>query len=136
MIVKDWDANALVTLYRAGGWWREDWDPAEIPRLVRASFAFAIAIHRESGKTVGMGRAISDGVSDAYIQDLVVLPEFRGSGAGRMLLEKLVEECFSRGITWIALVAEPGTVNFYAGSGFVPMEGHVPMRFRGKGPGC
>lgn len=136
MVVKDWDTNALVRLYRAGGWWKEEWDISEIPRLVRSSFAFAIAIHRESGRTIGMGRALSDGVSDAYIQDLVVLPEFRGSGAGRMLLEKLVEVCLSRGITWIALVAEPGTADFYAGSGFVPMEGHVPMRFRGKGPGC
>jgi len=43
--------------------------------LVRSSFAFAIAVHRESGATVGMGRAISDGVSDAYIQDLIVLPD-------------------------------------------------------------
>jgi GNAT superfamily N-acetyltransferase len=132
MVVKEWDINALVRLYRAGGWWKEEWDPSGIPRLVRSSFVFAIALHRESGETVGMGRAISDGVSDAYIQDLVVLPEFRGSGAGRMLLEKLVEVCLSRGITWIALVAEPGTADFYARSGFVPMEGHVPMRFQGK----
>lgn len=136
MIVKDWDFSALLKLYRAGGWWKEEWDPSGIADLVRSSFAFAIAVDRESGTTVGMGRVISDGVSDAYIQDLVVLPEFRGSGVGRMLLDKLVDECLSRGITWIALVAEPGTLDFYAGSGFVPMEGHVPMRFRGKGSKC
>jgi GNAT superfamily N-acetyltransferase len=136
MFVKDWDTQALTRLYRAGGWWKEDRDLPGLSCLVRSSFAFAIAVHRESGATVGMGRAISDGVSDAYIQDLIVLPEYRGMGIGRMLLERLIDLCLSRGITWIALVAEPGTTGFYKGSGFVPMEGHVPMRYRGWGTVC
>ncbi len=136
MIVKDWDIPALTRLYRAGGWWNEDRDLPGLSRLVASSFAFAIAVHRESGVTAGMGRAISDGVSDAYIQDLIVLPEFRDRGVGRMLLGRLVDVCLSRGITWIALVAEPGTTGFYGGSGFVPMEGHVPMLYRGRGTVC
>jgi len=136
MTVKEWDNTALERLYRAAGWWNENWDPSELPRLTASSFAFAVAVHRESGVTAGMGRAISDGVADAYIQDLVVLPEFRGRGVGRLILEKLVEVCLSRGITWIALVAEPGTSDFYRGSGFLPMEGHVPMIYRGRGSGC
>lgn len=134
--VREWDARALVDLYRAGGWWKEEWDPSEIPVLIRSTFSFVVAVHRQSGRTVGMGRAISDGVSDAYIQDLVVLPEFRGRGVGRGLLEKLVGICRSRGISWIALVAEPGTSDFYKETGFVEMEGHIPMRYRGGDTGC
>jgi len=136
LAVSEWDSGALVDLYKAGGWWKEGWDPAHIPLLIRSTFQFIVAVHRQSGKTVGMGRAISDGVSDAYIQDLVVLPEFRGRGTGKALLERLVDACLSRGITWIALVAEPGTEEFYTDTGFSPMEGHVPMLYRGRKGGC
>gem|GEM_PF-4414770 len=86
-LVHSWDPQEIVLLYRAGGWWKDEYDPAEIPGLIRGSFAFAVAVEEESGRAVGMGRVISDGVSDAYIQDLVVLPEYRrperGDGPAR-----------------------------------------------------
>jgi ribosomal protein S18 acetylase RimI-like enzyme len=130
-LVKEWDFQALVELYKAGGWWRKDHDPNHIPDLVRSSYAFAVAVHNPSGRTIGMGRAISDGVSDAYIQDLVVLPEFRGIGAGKKIIGELLVFCVSHKITWIALIAEPGTEDFYAQLGFFPMKEHTPMKFRG-----
>ncbi len=54
----------------------------DLPRLIRGSFLFAVAVDRKTGHAVGMGRVISDGVSDGYIQDLVVLPEYRKTGIG------------------------------------------------------
>ena len=78
-LVRSWDAEEIIALYRAGGWWKDEYDPAEIPRLISGSFAFVVAAEKRSGRAVGMGRVLSDGVSDAYIQDLVVLP---GTGAG------------------------------------------------------
>ena len=54
------------------------------------SLAFAVAIDRETGCAVAMGRAISDGTSDAYIQDLVVKKDYRESGIGRKVLSTLV----------------------------------------------
>ena len=35
------------------------------------------------------------------------------------------------GISWIALVAEPDSENFYLPLGFARMEGHVPLIYRG-----
>ncbi len=131
-IVKEWEVQALIELYKAGGWWYKDQDPKHIPDLVRSSFAFAIALHNPTGRTIGMGRAISDGVSDAYLQDLVILPEFRRMGAGKKLVEELLRFCISRNITWIALIAEPGTDDFYRHLGFSPMRDHIAMKFRGK----
>ncbi len=129
--VRVWDAGEIVALYRAGGWWKDEYDPAEIPGLIRGSFAFAVAAEKGSGRAVGMGRAISDGVSDAYIQDLVVLPEYRKCGLGKALLSTLLEACRAQGISWIALIAEPGSEPFYRTLGFFPMEGHVPLIYRG-----
>jgi len=56
------------------------------------SFLFALAIDISTGRAVGMGRVISDGVSDAYIQDLVFW-KIGGTGGGKMILEKLLQEC-------------------------------------------
>jgi aralkylamine N-acetyltransferase len=126
-LVDAWDNEEIVHLYRAGGWWRDEYDPAAIPGLIRGSFAFAVAIDRKSGRAVGMGRVLSDGVSDGYIQDLVVLPAFRKGGIGKQIVAMLVSACKKAGIAWIALVAEPGTEAFYRPLGFHPMQGHVPL---------
>jgi aralkylamine N-acetyltransferase len=129
-LVRAWDENEIVALYRAGGWWKEEYSPSEIPSLIRGSFLFAVAVYEPSGKAVGMGRVISDGVSDAYIQDLVVLPSCRGAGVGKEIVGVLVNRCRESGISWIGLIAEPETEPFYLPQGFRPMTGHVPLIYR------
>lgn len=130
-LVDAWDIGQIVMLYRAGGWWREEYDPAGIPALISGSFLFAVAVELESGRAVGMGRVIADGVSDGYIQDLVVLPRYRSCGIGKRLVTTLVRECRSRGLGWIGLVSQPGCEGFYSGIGFKKMEGFTPLLFEG-----
>jgi aralkylamine N-acetyltransferase len=129
-LVQTWDDMDIANLYRAGGWWKEEYDPKELPRLIRGSFLFAVAVDKKTGHAVGMGRVISDGVSDGYIQDLVVLPENRKTGIGTQIIATLVKKCVERGISWIGLIAEPDTEKFYLPFGFHPMEGYVPLKFR------
>lgn len=130
-LVADWDPEAVIGLYRAAGWWREEWDPSGIPPLIRGSTAFVVAVERENGRTVGMGRIISDGVSDGYIQDLVVHPEFRRSGVGRRIVEALVSWAQKAGLLWVGVVAEPGAEGFYRSLGFGSMDGYVPLLLTG-----
>jgi GNAT superfamily N-acetyltransferase len=130
-LVHSWDEEEIADLYRAGGWWKEEYNPADLHSLIRGSYAFAVAVDTKSGRAIGMGRVISDGVSDGFIQDLVVLSEYRKSGIGKQVVSALVTRCVQSGITWIGLIAEPGTENFYLPLGFRPMEGHVPLLFRG-----
>ena len=130
-IVTSWDVQEIHHLYVAGGWWKEEWQVSRLNELIRATYAFAVAYHRGTRKTIGMVRAISDGIADAYVQDLVVLPEFRGHGVGGRLVKVLVAHCLANGIQWIALVAEPGTEGFYAPLGFTPMKNCIPMRYDG-----
>ncbi|MDD1665214.1 MAG: GNAT family N-acetyltransferase, partial [Methanomicrobiales archaeon] len=79
------------------------------------------------------GRAISDGVSDAYIQDMVVLPKYRGRGIGTAILRRILAACREHGISWIALIAEGGTGDFYRGLGFGVEEGDLSMMYQGGG---
>ena len=129
-LVQAWDGNEIANLYRAGGWWKEEYDPKELSRLILGSFLFVVAADLKTGRAVGMGRVIADGVSDGYIQDLVVLPEYRKTGIGARIVSILVKKCVERGISWIGLIAEPGTENFYLPFGFRPLEGHTPLIFR------
>ena len=119
--------EAIVALYQAGGWWRETPSArAVIPAVIRGSFCFMVA-READGRIVGMGRVISDGVSDAYIQDVVVLAPHRGRGIGRELVRRLTARCIGAGIGWIGLVAEPGTQPFYQPLGFSPLAGYQAM---------
>jgi GNAT superfamily N-acetyltransferase len=129
-LVQAWDGDEIANLYRAGGWWKEEYDPKELSRLILGSFLFVVAVDLKTGRAVGMGRVIADGVSDGYIQDLVVLPDYRKTGIGARIVSILVKKCVERGISWIGLIAEPGTENFYLPFGFHPLEGHTPLIFR------
>lgn len=129
MIVDSWPVDELVLLYKAAGWWKEHYKPGGITHLIEGSFAFAVAIDEKTGKAVGMGRAISDGVSDAYIQDVVVLEEIRGQGIGGRIIKVLVDHCLKNKLAWIGLIAEQGSSPFYKNIGFEVFPGE-PMIYR------
>jgi len=128
--VDSWPEGEIVKLYKAGGWWKETYDKSAVQSMIKGSFAFVIAVNKNSGRAIGMGRLISDGVSDAYVQDLVVLPEYRSHGIGKQLVETLLKHCLSKGIVWVGLIAEPEQDSFYLSLGFKHMKNHVPMRYQ------
>jgi aralkylamine N-acetyltransferase len=131
-LVKSWEEEQIAELYRVGGWWKDYMDPARLRDLIRESYLFAVAIDNCADKSIGMGRVISDGIADAYLQDVVVLPDWRRKGVGKMIVSKLLECCRSRGIFWIGLIAQPETDEFYKSLGFAHLEGHVPLIFKGR----
>jgi aralkylamine N-acetyltransferase len=132
LVVRSWDEEEIAALYKAGGWWKEEYKAEDLHDLIQGSFAFVVATDTRSGHAIGMGRVIADGVSDGYIQDLVVLPGYQKNGVGTRIVNTLVCHCLEAGVTWIGLIAEPDTENFYLPLGFHPMERHVPLLFRGE----
>ena len=130
--VTDWPVDELVDLYKTGGWWKDHYDPAGIKPLIKGSYVFAVAVNKLTSTAVGMGRVISDGVSDAYIQDTVVLQEHRGQGIGIKIVRALLEYCLEKKLQWIGLVAEPGTKSFYTRLGFKELPGE-PMVYQPEG---
>lgn len=128
-LVDSWPEDEIVALYKAAGWWKDSYNKAGISQLIVGSFVFAVAVDKKTKKPIGMGRVLSDGVSDAYIQDLVILPPYRGQNIGKKLVQTLVDHCRSKGILWIGLIAEPGSSQFYTALGFKQMENHIPMLY-------
>ncbi|MCK5039050.1 MAG: GNAT family N-acetyltransferase [Thermoplasmata archaeon] len=130
-LVKSWPLDEIVELYKVGGWWKDHYDPEGLDPLIKGSFAFAIAVDRNTGTAVGMGRAISDGVSDAYIQDVAVQESLRGKGIGSLIIKTLVDHLRKHGIGWIGLIAEQDSRPFYEKIGFNKFVGE-PMLYKGK----
>jgi spermidine synthase len=127
-IIKHADIPQLIEIYKDAGWWVEEndnVDPQFIQRIVSGSFCFAVAVYEE--RIIGMGRSISDGVSDAYIQDVAVLTEYRGKGIGIMLMDEIIKFLKSHNINWIGLIAEPKAVSFYTKYGFNRMKDYEPF---------
>jgi ribosomal protein S18 acetylase RimI-like enzyme len=128
-LVTSWPENEIVNLYKSAGWWKENYDSSKIEDMINGSFAFAVAFIKKSDKAVGMGRVLSDGVSDAYIQDLVVLPEFQDAGIGKKIVKKLLDFCLLKNIIWIGLIAEPKQSGFYSNIGFNILKDYTPMKY-------
>ena len=128
-LVESWVEKDIVDLYKSAGWWKDSYDSSGISHLISGSFAFAVVVSKKNSKAIGMGRIISDGVSDAYIQDLVILKEHRGKGIGKKLVEFLLDFCKSKNLLWIGLISEPGQEEFYEKSGFFKMKNYVPMKY-------
>ena len=131
-VVKVANSEELIDLYKEGERWKES--PSErsnLPILVKNSFCFMVARTNE-GKIIGMGRVISDGVSDGYIQDVIVSKSYRNKGIGKQLVIKLRDYCLNKGLTWIGLIAEPGTTDFYIKLGFREMIGYKPLILNSK----
>jgi aralkylamine N-acetyltransferase len=119
----------IVELYKSAGWWQESPEARSvIPAMIRGSYCFMVA-RALDGQIIGMARVISDGHSDAYIQDVAVLENYRRQGVGRELVRRLTQFCVSRKIGWIGLVAEPGTQSLYEELGFGPLTGFQPMLY-------
>lgn len=124
--VKNLPTEEVVELYKSGGWWEEIPHSREIiPLMISGSFCFLAVFHEK--KLVGMGRAISDGVSDAYLQDIVVRKEYRGLYIGKEIVTRLVNFCVERKLEWIGLIAEAGLENYYKTLGFEKLIGSTAM---------
>ena len=106
--------EAVVDLYMDAGWWEEGWSEDVIPAMVANSFRFVALF--DGSELVGMGRALSDGVS--------------GQGWGKKIVSRLVKELRAVGIDWIGLVGAPGTQAFYEKLGFSEMPQFVPMKYQ------
>lgn len=124
--------STVLDLYRNAGWWEDGDDESAIPDILAGAWAVGSAWC--AGRLIGMGRVLSDGRSDAYIQDVVVFSVYRGRGIGSGLVACLRDHCLAAGLRWIGLVAQPGTEGFYRRLGFAPLAGHVAMRLTQEAP--
>ena len=105
-------------------------------RRQRAEVLFAC----EDGKEVGFALFFHNfstfvGREGLYLEDLYVLPEYRGRGYGKAILKKLAAVAVERGcgrMEWVCLDWNKPSIEFYRSLGARPMDEWTIYRLAGE----
>ena len=112
-------------LYVEAGW-MDHANITETEKMLRGTFAVSAAYYQ--GKLIGFMRALSDGVSDAYLLDLIVTKKCRKLGIGKKILDNLTAYLKQLNIEWILFIGAPDTEAFYEKTSAEKMEKYTPYR--------
>jgi len=93
----------------------------------------------EDGREVGFALFFHNfstflGRAGVYLEDLYVMPEFRGKGYGKALFKKLAQIAVERGcgrLEWWCLDWNRPSIDFYLSLGAVPMDDWTVYRITG-----
>lgn len=117
----------ILPLYESVGWRTYTARPAMVEAAYKGSRKVLAAWEGE--RLVGIIRAVGDGHSILYIQDIIVLPEFQRRGIGRRLITAM-DEAFPAVYQKVLLTDDrPETVGFYKSCGFTPSAQFGSMAF-------
>ena len=109
----DVDLDALAVLRAAC-----EFAPVDREFLAQQVSGACWVVHAYDGaRLVGFCRAISDGVSNAYVSSVMVDPEYRRRGIGREMLARLIG---GRDGVKFVLHSRKDAIAFYAAVGFAP----------------
>jgi hypothetical protein len=125
---KDVDLFQLARLFERAGWHHRTRDLGRLARLVTHSMYVVSAWRGDT--LVGFARAISDGVSNAYISTVAVLEDEGQKEILHQLIRRLMD---GRDEITFVLQAVPALASFYTEEGFEPAEEmyHRPRKSEG-----
>lgn len=110
----------ILRLYNSVGWTAY----TDNPEVLRLGFKNSLCILTayEGEELLGLIRAVGDGYTILYIQDILVFPEHQREGIGSALIKALIEQ-FSK-VRQIVLSTDaiPKNIAFYESQGFVEMS--------------
>ena len=94
----------------------------------------------ENGREVGFALFFHNfstfvGRAGLYLEDLYVLPEYRGKGYGKAILTKLASIAVERGcgrMEWVCLDWNKPSIDFYRSLGACPMDEWTVWRVAGE----
>ena len=108
-----------MDLYSAVGWTAY----TDEPETLKAGFENSLVVLAayEEGKPAGILRAVGDGETIVYIQDILVKPEYQRRGIGSALVNTALERF--KNVRQIVLCTDDTseTVAFYESLGFVKL---------------
>ncbi|MCU7737871.1 GNAT family N-acetyltransferase [Priestia megaterium] len=106
----------MKEIYHSVGWTKHDEE--KIKKVFQSSNVVAIAYDEDN--IAGFGRALSDGVFNAAIYDVVVDEHYQNIGIGQQIIENLLAQL--KDISCVHLVSTSGNEDFYKKAGFQKMK--------------
>ena len=99
-------------------YWARSRTREENDRIIATSLCFGAY---EDGRQIAHARVVTDTVSFGYLGDVFVLPEARGRGVGKALMEAVLSHPDVRSLRRLALVTDDAH-GLYARYGFQPLD--------------
>lgn len=112
----DIDMVEILPLYADAGWVNYTQKPDMLENAYRNSLAILGAYDGET--LAGVIRAVGDGHSILYVQDIIVLSAYQRKGVGTMLLKTLLAQYVHVYQKVLLTDNQPKTVAFYKSLGF------------------
>jgi GNAT superfamily N-acetyltransferase len=109
--------------FLVGAYWSAGIPRAVLTRAIAGSLCVGALI---DGAQVGFARLVTDRATFAYLADVFVLPEHRGKGVSRKMLEALFAHRDVQGLRRMMLATRDAH-DLYAKFGFTPLG--APSRF-------
>lgn len=110
----------LLDLYDAVGWSAYTRHPDVLEQALSGSTTVVTA--RREGRLVGLARALSDGATICYVQDILIRPEEQRHGVGRLLVRRVLDRHADVRQRVLVTDAEPGQRAFYESLGFTELH--------------
>jgi GNAT superfamily N-acetyltransferase len=80
---------AVVHAFLTASYWAEGVDVDTVQRSLAGSMCFGFL---EDGATVAFARVVTDAATFAYLADVFVLPDHRGAGLGKRMVERILAD--------------------------------------------
>lgn len=108
----------LVTEFLTSSYWAKGISREIVERSLRGSICFSLL---DDGRQVGFARVVSDRATFAFLADVFILPDYRGRGLARWLLESVVSHPELQGLRrWMLGTADAH--GLYEKFGFEPLK--------------
>lgn len=109
------EAEELKTLFLQTSW-AKDRTIESIQKLLKHTKIFVVIRNEDTNQLIGFGRAISDGIYRALLDDVVIDTEYRGKGFGKQIIQELLKELGE--VEQVFLNTKPALEEFYKQFGF------------------
>jgi ribosomal protein S18 acetylase RimI-like enzyme len=98
------DLDVVHRFLSQEAYWSKNIPFAVVKRAVDNSYCFSAFIE---DRQVGFARVVSDGATFAYLCDVFTLPEFRGQGIGKKLMQSVQTHPELQGLRrWMLMTAD------------------------------
>lgn len=105
------DFKKVLDLYDNAGWTAYTSDSETLQQAINNSLYFLTAWSKQ--QLVGLLRAVGDGLTIIYIQDIIVLESFRRQGIGKELIKRTLAKYENVRQILLLTDEQPNTISFY-----------------------
>lgn len=115
---KEYNHNEIIALYKSVGWTNYLERPERLKEGYKNSLCVLAAYH--DAEVVGILRAVGDGATILFIQDIIVLPKYQRMGIGTKLITSALKKY--EDVYQIELLTDntEKAISFYKSAGLTP----------------